>query len=446
MLTRAVPLALAGAIAVVGGVYLLGAAAREERSIVLGYATDWQHRDYGAMWAVLTPRSRRQIGRAEFTAEMDDASQTATAWALHPVKLVAVGGHRARVSFVVYTHVFGRLHEVLEMQLSGSGGGTRVVFNTSLLFPGLRPGQLLSRRTEIGARGTLLAANGQPLAEGSSLSTPIPQVAGPVVGTIGRIPVAQATMYAEEGYPPTAKVGVDGLERVFQRRLAGRLGGQLLGGTHVLARAAPGRGATVRTTIDPSLEQDAIAALGGRYGGITVMNPHTGAIQAAAGIAWGDVQPPGSTFKIVTATAALAAGIATPSTIYPYESSVVLDGFKMENAGGEVCGGTLTNAFANSCDTTFAPLGSQLGAQRLVAMAKRFRVRSLDRDRRRGQGARSPQPTRSAGRSRSAPQRSARGSCRPARWGWRMWPQRSPTAGAGRCRRCFTGRGRASRV
>jgi peptidoglycan glycosyltransferase len=50
----------------------------------------------------------------------------------------------------------------------------------------------------------------------------------------------------------------------------------------------------------------------------------------------------------------------------------VLDGFKMQNAGGETCGGTLANAFATSCDTTFAPLGAQLGGPKLVAMAKRF--------------------------------------------------------------------------
>lgn len=338
----------------------------------MGYARDWQRRDYGAMWAILTHRSQTRIGRAEFAAELENGAQTATASSLSAVRLVSVGAHMARVSFVVRTHVFGRLHEILEIPLSGSGGGTRVVFNTSLLFPGLRPGELLSRRTTIGPRGTLLADNGQPLAEGRSLYTPIPQVADAVAGTIGRIPLAQATMYADEGYPPNARVGVDGLEEVFQRRLAGRLGGQLLGGTRVLARAAPGRGQTIRTTIDPALEQDAIAALGGRYGGITVLNPRTGAIEAAAGIAWGDVQPPGSTFKIVTATAALAARLTTPSTVYPYASSVVLDGFKMQNAGGEVCGGTLTNAFANSCDTTFAPLGAELGARRLVAMAERF--------------------------------------------------------------------------
>jgi cell division protein FtsI/penicillin-binding protein 2 len=128
----------------------------------------------------------------------------------------------------------------------------------------------------------------------------------------------------------------------------------------------------VRSTIVPALEDDAIAALGDKYGGITVMNPKSGAIEAAAGIAFSDIQPPGSTFKIITSAAALTAHLTTPSTVYPYESSVVLDGFKMENAGGENCGGTLTDAFANSCDTTFAPLGAQLGAQKLVAMAKRF--------------------------------------------------------------------------
>ncbi|MDE3132418.1 MAG: hypothetical protein KGL16_14800 [Acidobacteriota bacterium] len=366
------PLALVTAGALAGGVYLLGAAGRDQRAIIRSYALDWARRDYGAMWRLLTPASRRRISRAEFAAELTDAAQTATAGSLRPTQLLSVNGATARVGFVIRTHVFGRLSETLLMPLSGGGGGTRVVFNTSLLFPGLRSGELLSRRTAIGPRGTLLAADRVPLAVGRSLSSPIPQVAAQIAGHIAPIPIAQATLYAQEGYPPNARVGVDGLEAVFQRRLAGPLGGELLAGTRVLKRAAAGRGATVRTTIVPALEQDAVAALAGRYGGITVMDPRTGAIEAAAGIAFTDVQPPGSTFKIVTATAALAAGIAKPSTVYPYASSVVLDGFKMQNAGGETCGGTLTNAFAASCDTTFAPLGAQLGGTRLVAMATRF--------------------------------------------------------------------------
>ncbi len=41
----------------------------------------------------------------------------------------------------------GHLTEVLEIPLVGSGGGTRIVFNTSLLFPRQRSGELLSRKT-----------------------------------------------------------------------------------------------------------------------------------------------------------------------------------------------------------------------------------------------------------------------------------------------------------
>ena len=363
---------LATVAAVLAGLYLLGGPGRDERAIVRSYASEWASHDYDAMWRLLTPASRRRIGRSEFAAELSSAEQTATVRSLHPSRYLSIHGEIARVGFVVTTHVFGRLHEVLELPLSGSGGGTQIVFGTSLLFPGLKPGELLSRTTLIGKRGTLLAADGQVLAAGSSLATLIPQVADQIVGSIGRIPIAQATAYAQSGYPPNARVGIDGLEQIFQRRLAGRLGGELRAGRRVLAHARPGHGATVRTTIVPALEEDAITVLAGRYGGLTVMNPRTGAIEAAAGIAYSDVQPPGSTFKIVTATAALAAGLTTPSTVYPYESSVVLDGFKMQNAGGEVCGGTLTSAFANSCDTTFAPLGARLGATRLVTMAERF--------------------------------------------------------------------------
>lgn len=359
-----------GAIGV--GIYLLGSPGRDERAIVRGYATAWTHHDYAAMWAALTPGSRHRISRAEFAAELTDAEQTATVSSLHPLKYLTIHGETAELGMRIQTHVFGELRELLEIPLSGSGSGTQIVFNTSLLFPGLRFGQLLSRRTVIGKRGTVLASNGVVLAAGSRLTSQDPEVSEEIAGRIGPIPASQATLYAQEGYPPGARVGVDGLEEIFQRRLAGRLGGELLAGTRVLARAQPGHGQTVRSTINPALEEDAVAALGGRYGGITVMNPRTGAIEAAVGIAFTDIQPPGSTFKIITAAAALTAHITTPSTVYPYESSIVLDGFKLQNAGGETCGGTLTDAFANSCDTTFAPLGAQLGAQKLVAMAKRF--------------------------------------------------------------------------
>src|SRR5205823_1606084 len=49
-----------------------------------------------------------------------------------------------------------------------------------------------------------------------------------------------------------------------------------------------------------------------------------------------------------------------------------IEGYTLQNAGGEACGGTLLNAFAVSCNSVFAPLGAKLGARRLVNVAERF--------------------------------------------------------------------------
>jgi cell division protein FtsI/penicillin-binding protein 2 len=128
----------------------------------------------------------------------------------------------------------------------------------------------------------------------------------------------------------------------------------------------------VTTTIDPAIESAAVQSLGDRYGGIAVMDPRTGAVRGLAGVAFSAVQPPGSTMKIITATGALEAGIVKLSTTFPIATSTTIDGYTLQNAGGEACGGTLLNAFAVSCNSVFAPLGAKLGAQRLVAVAKRF--------------------------------------------------------------------------
>ena len=64
--------------------------------------------------------------------------------------------------------------------------------------------------------------------------------------------------------------------------------------------------------------------------------------------------------------------MATPSSRYPVETAAVLEGVQLENANGEACGGTLLEAFAESCNSVFAPLGARVGARRLVATAERF--------------------------------------------------------------------------
>ena len=128
----------------------------------------------------------------------------------------------------------------------------------------------------------------------------------------------------------------------------------------------------MRTTVSPSVQRAAVTALGGQLGGVVAMVPATGQILAVAGIGLDDLQPPGSTFKMITLTGVLQAGLATPKTVFPYATYATLDGVKLNNANGEECGGTLALAFAVSCNSVFAPLGAKLGAARLVATAERY--------------------------------------------------------------------------
>jgi peptidoglycan glycosyltransferase len=221
-------------------------------------------------------------------------------------------------------------------------------------------------------RGTLLASDGTPLAEGPQRTSPIPTVANEIVGSLESIPAAQRATYSALGYPANAQVGQDGLEYIFQRQLGGRPGGKLLAGSRLLASVTAVPGKTVKTTINPTLEEAAISAMGDNLAGIVVMNPHTGGLEALAGLAFNSVQPPGSTMKIITASAVLTAGIAKLTTQFPYASSADIGGYNLQDANGETCGGSLLNAFATSCNSVYAPLGVQVGAAKLVAMAKRY--------------------------------------------------------------------------
>jgi cell division protein FtsI/penicillin-binding protein 2 len=200
----------------------------------------------------------------------------------------------------------------------------------------------------------------------------MPSVASGIAGVLGPIPLSDASTYDAQGYPPDAKVGRDGLERIFEHQLAGTPGGTLLAGSRLLAQSSPIPGHDVNTTINPAIERAAITAMAGRYAGIAAMDPRTGAVLALAGVAFSGLQPPGSTMKIITATGALEAGIVKLSDTFPIATEATIDGFPLQNANGEACGGTFLNAFAVSCNSVFAPLGAKLGARRLVSIAQRF--------------------------------------------------------------------------
>ncbi|MFZ1155422.1 MAG: penicillin-binding transpeptidase domain-containing protein, partial [Solirubrobacteraceae bacterium] len=208
--------------------------------------------------------------------------------------------------------------------------------------------------------------------EAGARSSPLGAAAAAVVGEVGPIPQAQRAELESQGVPAEAIVGSSGLELALDNHLRGTPGGELLAGGRVLASAVAKPSTAVHTTISPAVQQAAVAALGEQLGGIVALDPVSGAILAVAGIGIDDLQPPGSTFKMVTLTAALEAKVARQSTVFPYATSATLDGVKLENANGESCGGSLALAFAVSCNSVFAPLGVKVGAARLVSTAERF--------------------------------------------------------------------------
>jgi cell division protein FtsI/penicillin-binding protein 2 len=333
---------------------------------------DWEHHDYAAMYRLLDSSSRRRVSETRFASEVRSAAATATLISLRHSRVTSAANNTIAVRMIARTRIWGALSATLVVPFTGSGSRARVHLSSQILFPGLRPGERLHRVMQLPPRATILASDGTPLAEGPDRISPIPDVAGEIVGTLGPIPTIDELRYAAAGYPPNARVGLDGLERIFQSRLAGRPGGRLIAGHRVFANAAPRAAGPVKTTISPALERETVAAMGGQYSGIAVMNPRTGALLALAGIAFSAPQPPGSTMKIITVTAALQAGVAKPTSQYPVQTSATLDGYTLQNSNGEACGGTLLNAFAVSCNSVFAPLGVSVGARRLVATAKRF--------------------------------------------------------------------------
>jgi cell division protein FtsI/penicillin-binding protein 2 len=371
-LLRLVPVAAIAAGLGVAGFLLLRGGDDRERILVTEYVRAWNAADYAGMYARLSGPSRGRRTAVAFARIHRRALDVATARSLRLGTPVRQEDGSWRVPARVPTRIFGDVRGTLELPVEGEGDTARIAWRPYLVFPGLRRGEELTRSTEMPPRADLTARDGTPLAQGSDRSSPLGAAALAIRGTLGPIPDDRAEALTELGVPSGAQVGLNGLERIFDERLLGRPGGELRAGRRVLARAEPRRAADVRTTIAPGVQETAVTALGARLGGIVALRPRTGEVLAAAGVGFSGLQPPGSTFKIVTLAAALESGVADPGDTFPVQTAATLSGVELQNANGESCGGTLTASFAESCNSVFGPLGAKVGARRLVATAERF--------------------------------------------------------------------------
>ncbi|MGZ4430475.1 MAG: penicillin-binding transpeptidase domain-containing protein [Gaiellales bacterium] len=340
----------------------------------------WQSGDVRAMYRLLDRDSRRAERFPAFLAAYRREAAAATLLDVRAAGPVSVVTGGARVVLVARTRLFGPLRVEWLLPLSREGDGYRVRWGAQLTFPGLLAGEHLVRRVRVPAgRGRILSRERIALAEGSADARRYPQGAPfAIVTGYVRDPQTAADIARRraEGWPPHAAYGQGGLEKSLDSILAGSP-------TFELVAARPGSARTlavhpghlphdVVTTLSASLQVAATDALGNRYGGIVVIDTRSGAVRADAGIGMDALQPPGSSFKTVTASALLSTGRAALTDTFPAVRFVEISGFKLRNFHHELCGGTLVEAFAHSCNSVFAPLADRLGPKLMAKFAGLF--------------------------------------------------------------------------
>jgi peptidoglycan glycosyltransferase len=210
----------------------------------------------------------------------------------------------------------------------------------------------------------------------------------------------------------TLNQGNTGVEGALNDYLSGTANEQFLDQLNAIITGQNPKGAAVELTIDPAVQQAAWDGLGDLKGAVVAIDPKTGAILAMVskptydptGLAThdptafkstydalladaddplinraiaGDLNPPGSTFKLVVTATALENGL-TPDTEFPNPGTLTLPQSTavITNAEGGACGGganvTIATALRLSCNIPFAQLGLQLGYPAISQQAREF--------------------------------------------------------------------------
>jgi penicillin-binding protein A len=158
-------------------------------------------------------------------------------------------------------------------------------------------------------------------------------------------------------------------------------------------------GDDVTTTLDTRAQRVAIDALGGQKGAVVALDPKSGAVKVMASVPQYDPNdipdifgrlnqdpdapllnrttqgqyPPGSTFKVVTAAAALDSGKFTPDSVLNGDSPKDISGAPLSNSGGSSFGDiSLTTALTNSVNTVWAQVAQTVGQRTMAKYMERF--------------------------------------------------------------------------
>jgi penicillin-binding protein A len=238
-------------------------------------------------------------------------------------------------------------------------------------------------------RGTIVAADGTVLAR----SVPRRE------GTWERSYPRGGEFANAVGYYFTT-LGSSGLEAFRNGPLTGETGTGLQNVLDQLQGRKPS-GDKVITTLDPRAQAVADAALAGHKGAVVALDPRSGAVRVMASSPGYDPNSlkstataakiksdpsgrlinratqfgyaPGSTFKVVTATAAIDSGAFSPSSTVSGRNDVPISGVPLQNDQNESLGQiTLTEALAKSVNTVWAQVAERLGKHTMARYMERF--------------------------------------------------------------------------
>ncbi len=217
----------------------------------------------------------------------------------------------------------------------------------------------------------------------------------------------EGDLYAHVAGYYSFNLGATGVEKAYNDWLSGRAAALRLSGLNTLLGGA-GEPGTVVLSVRHDLQEQAAELLAGRSGSVVMIEPATGAVLAlyssptydpnllashdgvaavtasqelldAPGnprrpAAYADRFFPGSSFKIVTAAAALEHPDVGPIDVAPtVEYFAPLASRAIRNSGQRACGGSIDDMIASSCNTGFAQLAAErIGPEAMVEMAENF--------------------------------------------------------------------------
>jgi peptidoglycan glycosyltransferase len=244
-------------------------------------------------------------------------------------------------------------------------------------------------------RGRILAADGTVLASSVRRAGSVRSEA-----TFERSYPQRAAFAHAVGYS-FIDLGRAGLERSRNKQLEGESAGNLQSVLDQLQGRRP-RGDQVVTTLDPAAQRIANSELAGHEGAVVALEPRTGAVTVMASSPSFDPNSlrsrrtyarlatasngrplvnratqfgyaPGSTFKIVTATAAIDTGAFTPESTVSGRDNVRISGVPLQNDQNESFGAiTLTEGLAKSVNTVWAQVAERLGKGVMARYMSRF--------------------------------------------------------------------------